>query len=96
MGNMSATNPSVFTSQAVAMINRAFARACVLVGAREEHQDIRVGLAKSIMHLARTGETDEGRLCDRSIAGMLENEAVRLRNASFVDQKATPQKQPLR
>ena len=71
LNTMSATNPALFTPEAVATINRAYARACGIIADQGARDDLRQKLAEHMMHLARAGETDEGRLCSLSIIKVL-------------------------
>lgn len=68
-------NPSqsaaVFTPEAVASINRAFAEAVDIIGGEEPREELRRKLAEHMMFLARNGETDEERLCSLSVIAVL-------------------------
>lgn len=60
---------AVFTPEAVASINRAFAQAVATLGAAN-HQETRVKLAEHMMFLARNGEADEQRLCRLAVVAV--------------------------
>ena len=71
MGDNPAQAPAVFTPEAVASINRAYAEAVDAIGGKELHPELRSKLAAHIMFLARNGETDERRLRDLSVIAVL-------------------------
>lgn len=62
---------AVFTPEAVASINRAFAEAVDIIGDMSGRQELRLKLAEHMMSLARSGEVDERRLCSLSVLAVL-------------------------
>lgn len=60
----------VFTPEAVASINRAYAMAVDII-AEAQQEKLRTALAEYMMGLARSGERDEHRLCSLSVLAVL-------------------------
>ena len=71
MPNVLTQPAAVFTPEAVASINRAYAVAIDIVGAEGALEQTRHKLAEHMMFLARNGEMDEDRLCYLSVIAVL-------------------------
>lgn len=70
MDGTPASRPTAFTPDTVALINRAYAKACRSI-AHETGRSLYSNLGRHMVDLARSGERDEERLCSLSIMAVL-------------------------
>jgi hypothetical protein len=56
-----------FTPQDVAVLTQAFDRALGELGVRDRKDPAAMALAKLVIHLAKEGERDPARLCERAV-----------------------------
>jgi hypothetical protein len=59
-----------FTPQDVAVLTQAFDRALGELGVRDRKDPAAIALAKLVIHLAKEGERDPSRLCERAVTLM--------------------------
>jgi hypothetical protein len=59
-----------FAPEDVAVLTRAFERALGELGLRDRKDPVAIALAKHLIHLAKEGERDPSRLCERAVALM--------------------------
>lgn len=81
MSSTTATGSTAFTQDTVAMINRAYAKACSVIVREGGSDELRPKVGEHMLDLARSGERDEARLCCLSILAVLGRKAAGLCNA---------------
>jgi hypothetical protein len=59
-----------FTPEDVAVLTQAFERALGALGLHDRKDPAAIVLAKLVIHLAKEGERDPSRLCDRAVTLM--------------------------
>jgi hypothetical protein len=59
-----------FTPEDVAVLTQAFERALGELGLRDRKDPAAIALAKLVIHLAKEGERDPSRLCERAVTLM--------------------------
>lgn len=65
--NQEVRRTAVFSPEAVASINRAYASALDILGSEGASPELKTKLAEHLMYLARNGEKDEHRLCSLAV-----------------------------